>query len=100
MVDRRDNVVGLESTEIMPSEVWAASGHLTNFVDPLRQCLGECKKRWRADHVKGDRCPECGGPLDAPRMFNLMFKTHVGPIPDTPPDDYPGPERAPGLSSD
>ena len=57
MVELRDDVVGLESTLIMPSSVWAASGHLTNFVDPLRQCLGTCKKRWRADHVQGDRCP-------------------------------------------
>src|SRR6185295_12548382 len=64
MVDLRDDVVGLESSLIMPGSVWAASGHLTNFVDPLRQCLGTCKKRWRADNVKGDRCPECGGPLE------------------------------------
>src|SRR6266478_1325572 len=47
MVELRDDVVGLESTLIMPSAVWAASGHLTNFVDPLRQCLGACKERWR-----------------------------------------------------
>src|SRR5690349_19801515 len=78
MVDLRDDVVGLESTLMMPSAVWEASGHLTNFVDPLRQCLGKCKKRWRADHVLGEKCPECGGPLDDARMFNLMFKTHVG----------------------
>ena len=100
MVDLRDDVVGLESTQIMPSAVWAASGHLTNFVDPLRQCLGECKKRWRADHVKGDRCPECGGPLDEPRMFNLMFKTNVGPIEDTASEVYLRPETAQGMFVD
>src|SRR5207302_4477079 len=83
VVELRDDVVGLESTLIMPSEVWAASGHLTNFVDPLRQCLGKCKKRWRADHVSGDRCPERGGPLDEARMFKLMFKTNVGPVEDS-----------------
>ena len=100
MVDLRDDVVGLESTLLMPSSVWAASGHLTNFVDPLRQCLGRCKKRWRADHVKGDTCPECGGPLDEPRMFNLMFKTHVGPVEDTSSEVYLRPETAQGMFVD
>src|SRR5947208_2613285 len=82
MVELRDDVVGLESTLIMPEAVWDASGHLQNFVDPLRQCLGECKRRWRADMVLGEKCPECGGPLDDARMFNLMFKTYVGPLQD------------------
>src|SRR5437762_9330747 len=81
----------------MPSEVWAASGHLTNFVDPLRQCTGRCKKRWRADTVNGDKCPECGGPLDEARMFNLMFKTHVGPVEDSSSEVYLRPESAEGM---
>ncbi|TMD33925.1 MAG: glycine--tRNA ligase [Chloroflexi bacterium] len=88
------------STLMMPAAVWAASGHLENFVDPLRQCLGQCKKRWRADHVKGDRCPECGGPLDEPRMFNLMFKTHVGPVEDHASEVYLRPETAQGMFVD
>ena len=100
MVDLRDDVVGLESSLIMPSAVWAASGHLTNFVDPLRQCLGACKKRWRADNVKGDRCPECGGALDEARMFNLMFKTHVGPVEDSSSEVYLRPETAQGMFVD
>ena len=97
IVELRDDVVGLESTLIMPSEVWVASGHLTNFVDPLRQCLGRCKKRWRADHVQGDRCPECGGELTEPRLFNLMFKTHVGPVEDSSSEVYLRPETAQGM---
>jgi glycyl-tRNA synthetase len=100
VVDLRDDVVGLESTLIMPSDVWAASGHLTNFVDPLRQCTGRCKKRWRADAVQGDRCPECGGPLDEARMFNLMFKTHVGPVEDSSSEVYLRPETAQGMFVD
>ena len=100
VVDLRDDVVGLESTLIMPSEVWAASGHLTNFVDPLRQCLGKCKKRWRADHVSGDKCPECGGPLTEPRLFNLMFKSHVGPLEDSASEVYLRPETAQGMFVD
>ena len=100
VVELRDDVVGLESTLIMPSEVWAASGHLTNFVDPLRQCTGRRKKRWRADTVKGDKCPECGGPLDEARMFNLMFKTHVGPVEDSSSEVYLRPETAQGMFVD
>ena len=100
MVDLRDDVVGLESTVIMPSEVWQASGHLTNFVDSLQQCLGRCRKRWRADQVKGDTCPECGGALTEPRMFNLMFKTHVGPVEDTSSEVYLRPETAQGMFVD
>ena len=100
MVDLRDDVVGLESTLMMPSAVWEASGHLTNFVDPLRQCLGRCKKRWRADHVEGDKCPECGGPLTEPRLFNLMFKTHVGPLEDSSSEVYLRPETAQGMFVD
>ena len=100
VVELRDDVVGLESTLIMPSAVWEASGHLTNFVDPLRQCLGRCKKRWRADHVQGDRCPECGGELTEPRLFNLMFKTHVGPVEDSSSEVYLRPETAQGMFVD
>ena len=100
IVELRDDVVGLESTQIVPTEVWAASGHLTNFVDPLRQCLGECKKRWRADNVTGDRCPECRGPLSEARMFNLMFKTHVGPNEESASEVYLRPETAQGMFVD
>jgi glycyl-tRNA synthetase len=100
VVELRNDVVGLESTVIMPKEVWTASGHLANFVDPLRQCLGRCKKRWRADHVKGDKCPECGGPLGEPRMFNLMFKTNVGAVDDGSSEVYLRPETAQGMFVD
>ena len=94
MVELRDDVVGLESTLIMPSQVWEASGHLAGFTDPLVQCLGKCKRRWREDHLReaveaegGDpdgelRCPECGGELSEPRQFNLMFETYAGPVQD------------------
>ena len=48
--------------------MWAASGHLTNFVDPLRQCLGECKKRWREDHLREAVEAE----VDAPREQRVV----------------------------
>jgi glycyl-tRNA synthetase len=100
MVELRDDVVGLESSLIMNSEVWRASGHVDNFVDPLVQCLGECKRRWRADQLNGDRCPNCGGALTEPRMFNLMFATHVGPVADSASEVYLRPETAQGMFVD
>ncbi len=100
VVDLRDDIVGLESTIIMHPEVWVASGHVATFNDPMVDCLGTCKKRWRADHLKTDRCPECGGPLSEPRMFNLMFKTHVGPVEDAASVAYLRPETAQGMFVD
>ncbi len=99
-VDLRDDVVGLESTILMHPSVWRASGHVENFVDPLRQCEGECKRRWRADHVEGDRCPHCGGPLGETRQFNLMFRTNLGPVEDTGSAVYLRPETAQGMFVD
>ena len=100
LVELRDDVVGLESTLIMHPEVWKASGHVDNFVDPLVQCLGECKRRWRADQLQGGRCPNCGGELSEPRLFNLMFATHVGPVADSASEVYLRPETAQGMFVD
>ena len=61
------------------------------------QCLGECKNRYRADQIDTTRCPNCGGPLDAPRMFNTMFKTQVGPVEDEESIAYLPPETAQGI---
>jgi glycyl-tRNA synthetase len=100
LVELRDDVVGLESTIVMHPETWVASGHVENFVDPLRQCEGECRKRWRADQVEGDSCPQCGGPLGPTRQFNLMFKTHLGPVADDSSVAYLRPETAQGMFVD
>ncbi|MBO0689521.1 MAG: glycine--tRNA ligase [Candidatus Dormibacteraeota bacterium] len=100
MVELRDDVVGLEASIIMNPEVWVASGHVGGFTDPLVDCLGTCRKRWRADHLETDRCPECGGPLSAPRQFNLMFQTHIGPVPDDANVVYLRPETAQGMFVD
>src|SRR5207248_11315506 len=67
------------------------------FVDPLVQCLGECKSRFRADQIDATECPNCGGPLDEPRMFNTMFKTQVGPVEDDENIAYLPPETAQGM---
>jgi glycyl-tRNA synthetase len=100
VVDLREDVVGLESTVIMHPRVWVASGHLENFADPLVECRGRCKKRWRADQLTGENCPECGGPLSEARPFNTMFKTFLGPVEDTAATAYLRPETAQGMFVD
>lgn len=82
IVHERDDIVGLDASILMHPKVWEASGHLETFNDPLVDCKS-CKARFRADHLKNpDVCPNCGnkGTLTEPRLFNLMFKTHVGPV--------------------
>jgi len=77
-VKSRSDIFGLDSAIIMPAAVWKASGHLEGFSDAMVQC-GKCKRRFRADQLDGSgKCPECGGGLEAPRAFNMMFKTQAG----------------------
>ena len=102
MVHLRDDVVGLESSILMSPKVWEASGHVETFADPLVECT-QCHKRFRADHIDLDRpCPECGrGPeWTEPRQFNLMFKTHMGPVEDSAHIIYLRPETAQGMFVD
>jgi len=94
-VEDREDIVGLQSGIIMNSKVWQASGHLKNFADPLVECE-KCKKRFRQDQVK-DRCPDCSGILTAPKQFNLMLKTFIGPIEDKSSEVYLRPETAQGM---
>jgi glycyl-tRNA synthetase len=96
MVQERDDVVGLDSAILMAPQVWEASGHIANFSDPLVDCK-QCKMRFRADHVQGTVCPNCGGELTEARQFNLMFKTHVGPVAEDAAVAYLRPETAQGI---
>jgi len=96
MVHDRDDVVGLDASILMNPQVWVASGHVQQFSDPLVDCKA-CKSRFRADHLKGDKCPDCGGELTEPRMFNLMFKTFMGPVEDDAAVVYLRPETAQGI---
>src|SRR4051795_8786294 len=103
MIQRRDDVVALDAAILMHPKTWEASGHLAGFSDPLVQCLGECKQRFREDHLReaqpdGElRCPVCGGELSEPRQFNLMFQTHMGPVQDEGSLIYLRPETAQGI---
>jgi len=102
LVHMRDDVVGLESSILMSPKVWEASGHVATFTDPLVECTN-CHKRFRADHVDlAKSCPNCGqGPSwTEPRQFNLMFKTHMGPVEDSANVVYLRPETAQGMFVD
>jgi glycyl-tRNA synthetase len=96
-VQRRDDMELLDAALITSPKVWVASGHVKEFNDPLVQCLGECKSRFRADQIHATKCPNCGGKLSEPRMFNTMFKTQVGPVPDEDNMAYLPPETAQGM---
>ncbi len=96
MVQLRDDVVGLDAAILSPPAVWEASGHLANFTDPLVDCR-QCRSRWRADKIDGV-CPNCGSTdFTEARAFNLMFKTHAGPIEDEGAVAYLRPETAQGM---
>ncbi len=95
-VQERDDVVGMDAAILMAPAVWQASGHLAHFTDPLVDCK-QCKMRFRADHVEGPRCPNCGGELTEARQFNMMFKTFVGPVEDEAAIAYLRPETAQGI---
>ncbi|HSK26040.1 MAG TPA: glycine--tRNA ligase [Jiangellales bacterium] len=114
VVQLRDDVVGIDSAVILPSQVWGASGHVDAFVDPLTECQS-CHKRFRADQLleayeeKHGRaaergladvnCPHCGtkGAFTEPRMFNGLLKTHLGPVESEEGLHYLRPETAQGI---
>lgn len=96
MVTGRDEIYGLDSTIIHNPKVWKASGHTLSFTDPLRECK-KCHLRFRADHVKGDKCPDCGGELAEVKQFNLMFETFVGSTKETANKAYLRPETCQGI---
>ncbi len=114
MVNGRDDVVGLDSSVILPRKVWEASGHVEVFSDPLVECLS-CHKRFRADHLeeefeeKKGRAPEgglaeiacanCGtrGQWTEPKEFSGLLKTYLGPVDDEAGMHYLRPETAQGI---
>lgn len=97
VVYRRNDVFGMDASILMHPKVWEASGHVQNFFDLKSDCK-VCKKRFKAEDLKGQtRCPECKGELTEARAFNLMFKTHQGPIEDAANVVYLRPETAQGM---
>nr|PZN89135.1 MAG: glycine--tRNA ligase [bacterium] len=100
MVHERDDIEGLDAAILMHPRVWEASGHVAGFVDPLVECR-QCHRRFRADNpeVQGGQCPVCGAKdsFTEPRMFNLMFKTFMGPVEEAAAVVYLRPETAQGI---
>ncbi|MCX7918750.1 MAG: glycine--tRNA ligase [bacterium] len=124
VVQERDDMVGIDAALIMNPKVWEASGHVSQFTDPMVDCKS-CKKRYRADQVgikatiHGEhvadvvapspaktpadsqryqpKCPACGGELTEARQFNLLFRTFVGPVQDEASVAYLRPETAQGI---
>jgi glycyl-tRNA synthetase len=99
MVQMRDDVVGLDAAILMAPKVWEASGHVATFTDPLVDCKN-CNERFREDQLPSSgACPNCGAKdsFTPARNFNLMFKTHVGPIEDEGSVAFLRPETAQGI---
>ncbi|MFA5228191.1 MAG: glycine--tRNA ligase [Candidatus Paceibacterota bacterium] len=96
MVRQRENIFGLDSAIIMNPNIWKASGHTETFSDPLSECK-KCHKRFRTDHLKENKCPECKGELMKSKNFNLMFRTFVGSVEDSASIAYLRPETAQGI---
>jgi glycyl-tRNA synthetase len=105
MLQRRDDVVAIDSAILQHPRVWEASGHLAGFTDPLVDCR-TCGLRFRADHLselacgrKPSRHPgetdECD--LTDARDFNLMFETTIGPVKESGATAYLRPETAQGI---
>ncbi len=119
MVQKRDDIVGIDAAILMHPMVWKASGHVDSFSDPLVDCK-KCNLRHRVDHILTNKgidaddkmsleeleslikennivCPECGGELTKPRSFNLMLKTYLGPVESDENIVYLRPETAQGI---
>ena len=115
VVQGRDDVVGLDSSVVLPRDVWVASGHVDAFNDPLVECQS-CHKRFRADQLAEEftertgkptteddlsavPCPNCGtrGEYTEPREFNMMLKTYLGPVESADGLHYLRPETAQGI---
>ncbi len=99
MVQERSDIVGLDSAVIQARQVWQASGHEEVFTDPMVECRN-CNSRHRLDKLDDpDTCPTCGrtGEFTEPRQFNLMFRTHTGPVDSEENMVYLRPETAQGI---
>ena len=121
-IQENPNNYGLDAAILMNPEVWVASGHVTNFNDPLIDCK-KCKSRHRADKLIEDftkgketadgwdnkkiedyikdnhiACPKCGSESFTPiRKFNLLFETHIGVTEDNKSKVYLRGETAQGI---
>ncbi len=113
-------ILEMESSIITPGKVFEASGHVTNFKEPMVECV-KCNKRFRADHLLEEyakissteaekmtldeikkaleqndiSCPDCEGGFNPPQQFLTMFITTIGPYSGA--TGYGRPEAAQGI---
>lgn len=115
--ENSDFVVEIETPIITPYKVLEASGHLEHFTDPIVECT-KCHRVYRADQLieeeakisvegltpqeldkiireKNIKCPACGGELGQVSLFNLLFKTNIGPYNES--IGFLRPETAQGM---
>ncbi len=96
-VYERNDIFGLDSAILTQKKIFYYSGHESTFADLMVDCRA-CKKRWRLDHLVDGKCENCGSKdLTAPRAFNMMFKTTMGPVEDKDSYAYLRPETAQGI---
>jgi glycyl-tRNA synthetase len=119
-VHRRADIVGLDGGILLHPKVWEASGHISEFFDPLIDCRN-CRARYRADtlveeklgqaaeglstgeltrilHEANLNCPVCGhNNWTDVRQFNLMFQTHLGPVEESGTEVFLRPETAQNI---
>ncbi len=107
-----DNFFEIEGSSILPRKVFEGSGHLSNFKDPMVECL-KCKTRYMADSLIEDKtkktvtdikdmqiiisrekikCPKCGGEFGEVKFFNMMFDVKIGALAEE--EAYLSPETA------
>lgn len=124
-VTSRDDMVGLDSSVILSSKVWEASGHIAGFNESVAECQ-TCHNRFRADHLIEDwlekkgcptkvegrslleltnliaaekiSCPKCGKhDFTAVRAVNQLFPTRIGVLEEGSDTVYLRGETAQGI---
>jgi len=111
-IQKRNDIVLIDTPVIMHPKTWEASGHIQNFTDPLIECK-KCNARFRADYMKDgnfvgqgkakekNQCVQCGGKdFTEAKQFNLMFKTFLGSVEDDAHQAFLRPETAQAMFTD
>lgn len=116
-VRSKENIYLIDTPILMHPRVWDASGHTSEFIDPLVDDL-VTKKRYRADHILEDagvdsekltieemdkkikemglKSPD-GNTLSEVRKFNLMLETKMGAVEESSVHTYLRPEEAQSM---
>jgi glycyl-tRNA synthetase len=98
---KRDRMLEIDGSQILPKAVFVASGHLESFSDPVVRCR-KCGSFFRPDKLIQEKtgkqipekltdreydilleeniikCSNCGERLSGTRRFNMMFRVNVG----------------------